>query len=70
MEKLTEMKHVLLTGGNDLQEEKSAIRRGVDFVIATPGRLLYHLKSTERMKFEHLRYLVFEESDRILDMGF
>ena len=42
----------------------------MDIVIATPGRLLYHLKSTERLTFKNLKYLVFEESDRILDMGF
>ena len=58
-------------GGSELDKEKSMLRKGIDILIATPGRLLYHLKSTEKLKsLENLKYMVFEESDRILDMGF
>lgn len=39
-------------------------------ILATPGRLLYHLKNTNSFKYDKLVSLIFEESDRILDLGF
>ena len=57
-------------GGENPKKEKSRLRKGVPILFATPGRLLYHLKNTESFKFTQLKYVVFEESDRTLDMGF
>lgn len=59
-----------LMGGENPQKEKSRLRKGVTILFATPGRLLYHLKNTTSFIFDKLKYLVFEESDRTLDMGF
>jgi ATP-dependent RNA helicase RhlE len=50
-------------------QQKKAMMQGADMVIATPGRLIALLQSGE-MKFEHLRHLVLDEADRMLDMGF
>jgi ATP-dependent RNA helicase DDX31/DBP7 len=60
----------VLIGGEDLKKEKSDLRRGVNFLIATPGKMIYHLKNTESLKFDNLQVIVFEESDRTLDLGF
>src|SRR5512145_3020098 len=55
--------------GADWEQEKSALRKGTDIIIATPGRLLSHLKMGY-VNFDHIRHLVLDEADRMLDMGF
>lgn len=57
-------------GGENPKKEKARLRKGVTILFTTPGRLLYHLKNTTSFLFTKLKYLVFEESDRTLDMGF
>ena len=57
-------------GGEQVKKEKSRIRKGLSILICTPGRLLYHLNNTRSLQFNKLQYLIFDESDRILDMGF
>lgn len=59
-----------IMGGENPQKEKSRIRKGINILIATPGRLLYHLKNTECLVLDKLETFVFEEADRTLDMGF
>jgi len=59
-----------LMGGENPKKEKARLRKGVTILFSTPGRLLYHLKNTTSFIFSKLKYLVFEESDRTLDMGF
>ncbi len=49
--------------------QEHAFRSGVDILIATPGRLLDHLRAPYA-KFNHLEFLVLDEADRMLDMGF
>ncbi|MGV3522892.1 MAG: DEAD/DEAH box helicase [Candidatus Sericytochromatia bacterium] len=56
-------------GGVKAGPQESALRRGVDIVVATPGRLLDHLNNRV-FKLEDVRYLVLDEADRMLDMGF
>jgi len=55
--------------GNVWDQQKKAIKQGVDIIIATPGRLISFLTSGA-MKMEHLEHLVLDEADRMLDMGF
>jgi ATP-dependent RNA helicase RhlE len=60
---------VAVYGGVGLEPQEKALRRGVDVVVATPGRLLDHLER-RNVSFEHLEVLVLDEADRMLDMGF
>jgi ATP-dependent RNA helicase DDX31/DBP7 len=59
-----------IMGGENPKKEKAKLRKGLTIVIATPGRLLYHLKNTESMKFSRLQTIIIDEADRMLDMGF
>ena len=49
--------------------QERALRAGVEIIIATPGRLLDHMKQSH-LSFNHLHTLVLDEADRMLDMGF
>jgi ATP-dependent RNA helicase RhlE len=65
----TGMKHAVIFGGVSQGSQVSALKSGVDILIATPGRLLDLINQ----KFVHLHYLkifVLDEADRMLDMGF
>ena len=55
--------------GNSFSREKTALTNGVDLVIGTPGRLIAHL-NLGYVKLDELKYLVLDEADRMLDMGF
>ena len=59
-----------LMGGESASREKARLRKGCTVIIATPGRLLYHLKNTQALKLDNLQSLIFDEADRMLDMGF
>ncbi|ALU41556.1 DEAD/DEAH box helicase [Pseudoalteromonas rubra] len=64
-----ELKTVCLHGGANIGPQEKALREGADIVVATPGRLLDHLiKGT--LELSAVEYLVFDEADRMLDMGF
>src|SRR5689334_10060334 len=56
-------------GGVGMGPQEHAFRSGVDVIVATPGRLLDHLKSSYA-KLDHVEFLVLDEADRMLDMGF
>jgi ATP-dependent RNA helicase RhlE len=56
-------------GGVGYEPQETALRGGVDVVIATPGRLLDHLER-RNLVFDDLEILVLDEADRMLDMGF
>ncbi|MCE7922753.1 MAG: DEAD/DEAH box helicase [Haliscomenobacteraceae bacterium CHB4] len=56
-------------GGKDFAQGKEAITGGTDIIIATPGRLLAHM-NLGYVNFSRLRFLVLDEADRMLDMGF
>ena len=56
-------------GGELFAAEKKALTQGADIVICTPGRMISHL-SMGYVKFDGLKYLILDEADRMLDMGF
>jgi ATP-dependent RNA helicase RhlE len=56
-------------GGAKMKQQISQLRRGVDVVIATPGRLMDHMRR-KNIRFQDLQILVLDEADRMLDMGF
>jgi superfamily II DNA/RNA helicase len=55
--------------GRDWDSQKAALKNGADIIIATPGKLLSHLKMGD-VKFENIRHLILDEADKMLDMGF
>lgn len=57
------------TDGNTFSQEKKSLTEGADIVICTPGRLIAHL-DMNYVKVKELKYLVLDEADRMLDMGF
>ena len=58
-----------LYGGQPIERQLTALRSGVQVVVATPGRLLDHI-SRGSVKLDGVRFLVLDEADRMLDMGF
>lgn len=60
----------LVMGGSNRSEESKKLAKGVNIVVATPGRLLDHLQNTANFQFRNLQCLVIDEADRILDQGF
>src|SRR6058998_1865705 len=56
-------------GGVGMEPQTQALRRGVDIVVATPGRLLDHMERGH-VNYGRLEVLVLDEADRMLDMGF
>ncbi|CAG9764378.1 unnamed protein product [Ceutorhynchus assimilis] len=59
-----------ICGGENRKTEKDKLRRGVHVLIGTPGRLLDHMLHTAAFNVKHVRCLVLDEADRLLDMGF
>ncbi|ROT41893.1 ATP-dependent RNA helicase DBP7 [Sodiomyces alkalinus F11] len=57
-------------GGESKHSEKSRIRKGVNILIATPGRLTDHLQHTKALDVGTVRWLVLDEGDRLMEMGF
>jgi ATP-dependent RNA helicase RhlE len=63
------LRSTLVFGGVGMQPQVDALRRGVDIVVATPGRLLDHL-GQKTINLSQVEILVLDEADRMLDMGF
>ncbi|CDH47497.1 MAG: DEAD/DEAH box helicase [Candidatus Competibacteraceae bacterium] len=59
----------LLVGGVSMKPQFDALRRGVDVLVATPGRLLDHI-SQKTVNLSNVEILVLDEADRMLDLGF
>ena len=60
---------VSVVGGVDMRPQERALRAGAEIVVATPGRLLDHMRF-DYVDLTHLEVLVLDEADRMLDMGF
>ena len=68
----TDVSSIAVYGGGDGQlfaREKKALSEGTEVVICTPGRMIAHLNSSY-VNFDELQYLILDEADRMLDMGF
>lgn len=63
------IRHTVVFGGVGINPQMMALRKGVDILVATPGRLL-DLHSQNAVHFDQLEVLVLDEADRMLDMGF
>ncbi|THH29189.1 hypothetical protein EUX98_g4991 [Antrodiella citrinella] len=60
----------LLTGGSTRAHEKARLRKGCPILVCTPGRLLDHLQNTESLNVGKCRWLVLDEADRLMELGF
>ncbi|WVO23883.1 ATP-dependent RNA helicase DBP7 [Cryptococcus decagattii] len=60
----------LLTGGSTRTHEKAKLRKGVPILVSTPGRLLDHLQNTMSFQCAKTMFLVLDEADRLMDLGF
>jgi ATP-dependent RNA helicase RhlE len=65
----TNVSSVAVFGGVPMDAQEFALRAGVDIVVATPGRLMDHMRH-ESIDYSSLEILVLDEADRMLDMGF
>lgn len=59
-----------LCGGEKRKAEKARLRAGLNILIGTPGRFCDHIKNTESMKLGGVKYLVLDEADRLLELGY
>jgi superfamily II DNA/RNA helicase len=59
----------VIVGGTSYNEQKALIRKNPEFIIGTPGRILEHVEK-HTLDLKDLEYLVLDEADRMLDMGF
>lgn len=60
----------IVIGGDSKAKEKARLRKGVNVLVSTPGRLLDHLENTKSFDISNLKWLVLDEADRLLDLGF
>lgn len=65
----TDLRCVLLVGGDSLEEQFGMMAGNPDIIIATPGRFL-HLKVEMNLDLHSIKYVVFDEADRLFEMGF
>jgi len=67
--RFTDLRTVVLFGGTGYGKQDLALRRGTDVVVATPGRLLDQMQR-QMLRLNDIEFLVLDEADRMLDMGF
>ena len=60
----------IIMGGANRKAEAEKLQKGVNLIIATPGRLLDHLQNTKGFVFSNMKTLIIDEADRILEIGF
>ncbi|TKY89450.1 hypothetical protein EX895_001981 [Sporisorium graminicola] len=60
----------IIMGGANRRAEADKLQKGVNLIVATPGRLLDHLQNTKGFVFSNLKALCIDEADRILEIGF
>ncbi|KAF2838895.1 ATP-dependent RNA helicase dbp7 [Patellaria atrata CBS 101060] len=57
-------------GGEKKKSEKARLRKGLNILVATPGRLADHLSNTEALDVSNVRWLILDEGDRLMELGF
>ena len=74
LEKLLGCAHWIVAGtvigGEKKKSEKARLRKGLNILVATPGRLADHLENTKVLDTSNVRWLVLDEGDRLMDLGF
>lgn len=59
-----------VVGGEKKKSEKARLRKGINILVATPGRLVDHLENTKVLDVSQVRWLVLDEGDRLMELGF
>lgn len=59
-----------VVGGEKKKSEKARLRKGINILVATPGRLVDHLENTKVLDVSKVRWLVLDEGDRLMELGF
>ncbi|XP_072456470.1 ATP-dependent RNA helicase DDX54 isoform X4 [Notamacropus eugenii] len=67
--KFTGLKTALILGGDKMEDQFAALHENPDIIIATPGRLM-HVAVEMNLKLQSVQYAVFDEADRLFEMGF
>jgi len=67
--KYTGIRTAAIYGGQSIGHQYNQLRRGIQIVVATPGRLIDHVKQ-DSIRLDNVKYVVLDEADRMLDMGF
>ena len=67
--KYTGIRTISIYGGQSIAIQQEQLRKGVQIVVATPGRLIDHLKRGS-IQLDNVKYIILDEADRMLDMGF
>jgi ATP-dependent RNA helicase DDX54/DBP10 len=68
--KYTDLKMSILVGGDSMEAQFEELARNPDVIVATPGRLMHLLSEVEGMSLRTVEYAVFDEADRLFEMGF
>ncbi|GMH39995.1 hypothetical protein BSKO_07899 [Bryopsis sp. KO-2023] len=68
--KFTDIRVALVVGGLSLSAQASTLRAQPEIVVATPGRMIDHLRNSQSVGLEELQALVFDEADKLLQLGF
>jgi superfamily II DNA/RNA helicase len=67
--KYTQMRSTVVFGGMDMKPQTIELKKGVEILVATPGRLLDHIEAKNAV-LNQVEYVVLDEADRMLDIGF
>ena len=67
--RFTDIRAAVMFGGVGYGQQREALKNGVDIIVATPGRLLDHMRQGT-CRLDRVKFLVLDEADRLLDMGF
>jgi superfamily II DNA/RNA helicase len=70
MAKFMDLRVVSIIGGDPIEPQFEALANRPDMIIATPGRLMHHLSEISTFTLKGCKYLVFDEADRLFEMGF
>ncbi|KAL6900846.1 hypothetical protein ACP4OV_005522 [Aristida adscensionis] len=68
--KFTDLRTVVIVGGDRMESQFEALSECPDIIIATPGRLMHHLNDIKGMTLRSVEYVVFDEADSLFSMGF
>ena len=67
--KYTQLRSTVVFGGMDMKPQTIELKKGVEILVATPGRLLDHIEA-KNVALNQVEYVVLDEADRMLDIGF